>query len=289
MWDWIGKLAELTREGCPVAIATVVDSKGSSPREAGARMLVLDDGRFFGTIGGGHLEKVALADCRTALATGEAKTRRYPLGAKLGQCCGGVVDVFIEVVNAGPRLFLFGGGHVGQALCGVLQGTPFTVDLIDEREEWVNAPGLPSSVRRHPVSWDTFVDEARWNATTSYVVVMTHRHDLDQEIIADVVNRPARFLGLIGSKTKWAKFRQRLLARGVPEAKLNRVQCPVGIQTGGKAPQEVAISIAAGLLQTYHHARAAKLPEATTSQPSRADASDSPPLALHPDGDGPHS
>jgi xanthine dehydrogenase accessory factor len=282
VWDWIGKLSELTRDGQAVAIATVVDSKGSAPREPGARMLVLEDGRFFGTIGGGHLEKCVLDDARVALATGETKTRRYPLGAKLGQCCGGVVDVFIEVVNAGPRLYLFGGGHVGQALCGVLQGTPFRVDLVDEREEWVNAPGLPAAVRRHPVGWDTFVDEARFSAATTYVVVMTHRHDLDQEIIADVIDRPARFIGLIGSRTKWARFRHRLLARGASAAKLDRVHSPVGVPTGGKAPQEVAISIAASLLQTHYQPR----PLALSSVEAPSD-SEAPLAEAIPEGDGP--
>ncbi len=93
---------------------------------------------------------------------------------------------------------------------------------------------------------------ARWDEATTYVAIMTHRHDLDQEIVARVVDRPARYIGLIGSQTKWNRFRDRLLARGMPEAKLSRVKCPIGIDVGGKAPQEVAISIAAELLKTHH-------------------------------------
>jgi xanthine dehydrogenase accessory factor len=253
MWDWVSKLAELSRDGTPLAMATVVDARGSTPREAGARLLVLEDGRFFGTVGGGHLELRVLEDARAALATGQTRTHRYPLGAALGQCCGGTVDVFIEVLNTGPRLYLFGGGHVGQALCGVLQGTPFRVELVDERPEWLHAPALPASVGRHGDGWDVFCDGARWSAASTYVVVMTHRHDVDQDIVEHVVGRPARFIGLIGSRAKWARFRQRLAARGVDAARLDRVQCPVGVPAG-KAPQEVAISIAAGLLQA-HHAR----------------------------------
>ena len=81
---------------------------------------------------------------------------------------------------------------------------------------------------------------------------MTHRHDADQEIVAHVVDRPARYIGLIGSKTKWSRFRERLGVRGVGEEKLARVKCPIGLDTGGKAPQEVAVSIAAELLKTLH-------------------------------------
>ncbi|MBF5045613.1 xanthine dehydrogenase accessory protein XdhC [Aggregicoccus sp. 17bor-14] len=257
MWDWLTKLTELTGAGLPVAVATVVDCKGSTPRERGARMLVLEDGRFFGTIGGGHLEQCVLEDARATLRSGEARLHRYPLGTKLAQCCGGVMDVFVEPMNVGPRLALFGAGHVAQALCQVLQGTPFSVDLVDERAEWVEAPSLPAPVRRHHVAWDEFCDGARWSEHSRYVLVMTHRHDLDQEIIAHVLGRPTRFIGLIGSRSKWARFRQRLTLRGMAPEALERVHCPVGVDTGGKAPQEVAISIAAQLLQV-HYARGAE-------------------------------
>lgn len=252
MWDWASKLAELTRSDRPVAIVTVVSAVGSTPAGVGAKMLVLAGGEIFGTIGGGHLEQLATADAIACLATGESKTFRYPLGAKAGQCCGGVVETLVETLGTGPRLYLFGAGHVGQSVCRVLAGTPFAVHVIDERGEWLGADGLPAAVRRHPEPWDAFVDAARWDAQNTYVAIMTHRHDLDQEIVAKAIERPARYIGLIGSKTKWNRFRERLLARGVAEEKLARVKCPIGLDIGGKAPQEVAISIASELLKTLH-------------------------------------
>jgi xanthine dehydrogenase accessory factor len=251
MWDWVRKLHELRADGRPVALVTAVACNGSTPCTVGAKMVVTRDA-FFGTVGGGHLEKLALDDARACLASGESKTVRYPLGAKAGQCCGGVVDVFVEIVGAAPRLYLFGVGHVGQALCRVLDGTPFEVHAIDERDEWIAAERLPESVRRHATPWDAFVADASWEPANTYVAIMTHRHDTDQEIVAAVVDRPARYVGLIGSNTKWARFRERLLARGVTEESLARVKCPIGLDVGGKAPQEVAVSIAAELLKTLH-------------------------------------
>ncbi|HEY6461044.1 MAG TPA: XdhC family protein, partial [Polyangiaceae bacterium] len=111
---------------------------------------------------------------------------------------------------------------------------------------------LPEGVRRHAVPWDAFVAEAGWDDTRTYVAIMTHRHDVDEAIVADVAGRPARYLGLIGSTVKWRRFRDRLESRGLAKDALDRVKCPIGLDVGGKAPQEVAISIAAELLSVHH-------------------------------------
>jgi xanthine dehydrogenase accessory factor len=249
VWDWVSKLGELGR---PVAIVTAVECKGSTPCTVGTKMLVVPGGEFFGTVGGGHLEKLAIADALACLASGESRTFHYPLGAKAGQCCGGVVDLFIEIAGTAPLLYLFGVGHVGRAVCRTLGGTSFEVHAVDERDDWLGSSELPSFVKRHAEPWDVFVKDATWDASRTYVAIMTHRHDLDQEIVEALVERPARYLGLIGSQTKWRRFQDRLAARGVSAEKLARVKCPIGLDIGGKAPQEVAISIAAELLKTHH-------------------------------------
>jgi xanthine dehydrogenase accessory factor len=250
MWDWLSKLQELRDRGVPGAVVTVVRCTGSTPAAPGAKMIVERDGTLHGTIGGGHLEQIATSDALAALAAGEARAFRYPLGATAGQCCGGVVETFVEVAGAGPHLYLFGAGHVGQAVCRALVGTPFRVHAIDEREEWSSA--VPAEVARHMMPWDAFVADATWSAESTYVAIMTHRHDVDEAIVADVVRRQARFVGLIGSQTKWRRFRERLEARGIPAEAIDRVRCPIGIDIGGKSPQEVAISVAAQLLAVHH-------------------------------------
>ena len=250
MSPFLRKLTELEESGTPAALVTVVRCSGSTPTAPGAKMVVLGDGTFFGTVGGGHLEQIVLVDARACLGSGAPSTFRYPLGATAGQCCGGVVETFVEVLAAGPRLYLFGAGHVAQALCRVLAGTPFVVHAVDEREEWSGA--LPSEVHRHTTPWDDFAREAPWSAERTYVAIMTHRHDVDEAIVADVVTRPAHYLGLIGSQTKWRRFRDRLEARGTAKEALDRIKCPIGIDVGGKSPQEVAISVAAELLGVHH-------------------------------------
>jgi len=252
MDDWLRTAAGLRDDGAPFAIVTVVSVKGSAPRELGAKMFVGAAGRLAGTVGGGRLEELCVADAQACLAAGASRTFTYPLGPKTGQCCGGAVDVLVEVVLAGPVLLLFGAGHVGQALCRVLEGTPFRVDLVDEREEWVSAPAVPASVRRHHAAWDDVAGVLTWDAARTFVAIMTHRHDVDQELVAYASARPARYIGLIGSATKWARFQARLRDRGVGDEALARVKCPIGLDVGGKSPSEVAISAAAELLKVFH-------------------------------------
>ncbi len=252
MHQHLDKLSQLARDNVPHALVTITATSGSTPREPGTKMIVLSDGRFFGTIGGGHLEQLVIADAQKCLAEQQSKSLRYPLAAKAGQCCGGSVDVFIEAIGARPELFVFGAGHVGLAVARVFQGTPFLVHLIDEREEWIGRDDIPREVVKHPLPWDAALHELRFDAERSHAVIMTHRHDTDQDLVEALVKRPLAYLGLIGSRAKWARFQQRLSRRGVGEAELARVRCPIGLPIGGKAPQEVAISLAAELLERHH-------------------------------------
>jgi xanthine dehydrogenase accessory factor len=114
---------------------------------------------------------------------------------------------------------------------------------------------LPKAVVRHQGDWRSFVAAARWDRHETYVLVMTHDHHLDLEIIQDVVKRPARYVGLIGSATKWARFRQSLEKRQFTADEIDRVVCPIGLTQGGKAPQEIAISAAAQLLALHYESR----------------------------------
>jgi xanthine dehydrogenase accessory factor len=252
MWNWVVLLEQLRKQGKSLALVTVTQCTGSTPRETGAKMIVLPDGVFHGTIGGGHLEELAIQDALKCIRENRSQTIRYPLGAKTGQCCGGVVELLLEVMNTGPHLYLFGAGHVGQAVCRTLVGTPFTVHLIDEREEWVMHKQVPDEIVRHHCEWDEFARDALWDSDKTYIAVMTHRHDLDQDIIESMTERKHRYVGLIGSLSKWERFKQRLSAKGVTQERLERVKCPIGIDVGGKAPQEIAVSIAGELLKTFY-------------------------------------
>ncbi|MBC7792238.1 MAG: xanthine dehydrogenase accessory protein XdhC [Clostridia bacterium] len=258
MWSWADAVHDALASRNPCVLVTLIRCDGSTPRAVGAKMLVDAHGRIGGSIGGGSLEERAVNDARECLADGEAKLVHVKLGPDLGQCCGGAVDVFCEPLNVGPELYIFGAGHVAQALVSVLVSTPFCVHVVDERDEWLNAAAMPTIIFKHNEGWNEVVRVTKWQRTRSYAIVMTHSHDADEEIIRAFAAHEVRFLGLIGSGTKWQRIRKRLEARGIDEGKINRIRCPVGLDIGGKTPREVAISIAAELLAVHHGRKASE-------------------------------
>lgn len=246
-WDWIAALQKLQEKAVPAALVTIIKAKGSTPRDVGTKILVTQS-EFFGTIGGGQLEELVIEKAREILKTHQAPERvPYPLCLKANQCCGGFVEVFIETLNTGPQLLVFGAGHVAQAIAKTLEGTPFRIHMIDPREEWLDK--APASVTRHQDSGLNFIDQHPLLPGNTYAVVMTYDHDLDQDLIEKLSTRNLKYLGLIGSRTKWLRFQKRLADKNHPIESLANIHCPIGLPIGGKSPQEVAISFAAELVQ----------------------------------------
>ncbi len=245
-------------------LVSVRSSEGSVPREAGAWMAVFA-GAVINTIGGGRLEFEAIDEARRRLGGGQGEpVLRYPLGPSLGQCCGGVVHLAFEEVGAAdvPALrarlsaaltpvALFGGGHVGRALIQVLGQLPFSVTWIDSRDE-IFPQQLPDNVAcEHS---DPVQAAVRGLATGSHVLIMSFSHAEDLDVVAACLLRQRGsadlpYVGLIGSKTKWATFRHRLEQRGFSPEELAHVTCPVGLPgITGKEPEVIAVGIAAQLL-----------------------------------------
>lgn len=220
---------------------------------------------FTGTVGGGHLEFDAIARARAALAGGElAAEVRYPLGPGLGQCCGGVVWLRFERVEAGADLAarlphgssrplaLFGAGHVGLAIARIARDLPLALHWIDSRDHPFPAGPLPPGWRQEAV--DPAADAVPDLAPGSAVLVMSYSHAEDFNLIAACLKRQREradlgFIGMIGSRTKWASFRQRLQARGFTEAELAQVVCPIGVPgVAGKQPAVIAVAVLAQIL-----------------------------------------
>ena len=260
----------LTRLGHePAVLVTVQASRGSVPREAGAWMAVFAHDAL-GTIGGGNLEFQALAHARQLLAgvagaAGDA-TVRYALGPALGQCCGGDVHLKFEPVTAADAahlavrlqpqrtpVALFGGGHVGRALVQVLVPLPLHITWVDSRDE-VFPAGLPAHVVcEHSDPVQAAVGGLHPGAR---VLIMSFSHAEDLDVVAACLVRQRQqhdlpFIGLIGSRTKWATFQHRLAARGIAPAEMAQVTCPIGIAgIHSKAPEVIAVAVAAQILQT---------------------------------------
>lgn len=252
----------------PAVLVQVDAAQGSVPRDAGAWMAVFAN-RLVGTIGGGHLEHEAIAKARTLLQTQpeatEPEVMRFALGPSLGQCCGGVVHLRFEGVGASNAdvlrarlrpasspVALFGGGHVGHALVRVLSPLPFALMWIDSRDGVFpdDVPGHVMCEHSDPVE-----RAVHTLAPKSQVLIMSFSHAEDLEVLAACLKRHRQhadlpYIGLIGSNTKWATFRNRLRARGFTPDELAHVTSPIGVPgIEGKEPEVIAIAVAAQLLQ----------------------------------------
>lgn len=252
MSRWAEVLAELQRRGEAHVIVTLLGTRGSTPRACGSKMIVTAE-QSHDSIGGGHLEFKAIAHARTLLAREQdgQSLEQYPLGASLGQCCGGQVSVLYEHFAArGPRLLVFGAGHVARALIPILAELPLRIRWIDNRENPF-PEALPAGVEA--VQSEDPVAQLETAAAGSWALVLTHNHQLDYALTEAALRRSdLGYLGVIGSATKARRFRQRLEHRGFSEAQIGQLICPVGLpQVSGKRPMEVAVSIAAQLIARY--------------------------------------
>ena len=266
----------------PVARVVVAEARGSVPRGPGTAMLVWGDGTD-GTIGGGALEWRATALARATLRDGRSRVERMPLGPALAQCCGGAVTLVIERIDAVPpdpwlrrvegdrpvarpphapglrdgwmlersdpsprHLWIWGAGHVGRAVVAVMAPLPghaiAWIDVAADRFPPDVAPGVTPRVAADPPA---AMAQAPTDATH---VILTHSHDIDLALCHAALVRGFAACGLIGSATKWARFRSRLRALGHDEPAIGRIACPIGDPRLGKHPQAIAVGVAAALL-----------------------------------------
>ena len=284
-------LLALLDSGTPAIWVCVSDTKGSVPRERGAMMIVTEQ-QAFGTIGGGHLELKSIEVAREmfALKVETATFRHFPLGPALGQCCGGAVDVVLmpvcepdramllqlqmieqhggrfvveRVLDTGAQLVLpldfepwsiwvFGAGHVGQAIAQALATLPCQVRWVDSRDA-VFPEHLQPNVRI--VETDDAAAQVRTIPANADVLVLTHSHALDLDICLELIKRDdLAYIGLIGSKTKAATFKKRFEQRGYAGAAIARINCPIGrplLSAGldNKHPGVIAVAVAVDLIE----------------------------------------
>jgi len=232
------------------ALVTIVSTSGSTPQRVGARMLVWEDGRTVGTIGGGCYENDASGKAREAIRASRPQLVRYSLNDELaaesGLICGGMMEVFIEPVVPTPDLYLLGAGHVSMEVARVASATGFRVHVVDDREKFANSDRFPGAevVVDDVPSWL----EAAAIPPDAFVAVVTRGHRHDFEAVRALVRRPLRYLGLIGSRAKVLRIFEALESDGVPPAALEAVHAPIGLDIGAVTPAEIAVSIVAELV-----------------------------------------
>lgn len=257
MIRWSDALASCQRSDVAHVLVTVIGTQGSVPRNSGTKMLVTATD-LHDTLGGGNLELHAIEQARQLLThrvTGQ-RVVKYPLAAGLGQCCGGHATLLFEsFCHSTQILWLFGAGHVGNALVQILQELPLNIHWVDTRSDQFPIH-TPQDIHRHcpdnPAQVFSQINQ------DSILLIMTHSHDQDYAICEQALAQQHQgMIGLIGSRTKAARFRHRLKRAGFSSAEIQRIESPVGLlEIGGKRPMEVAVSIAGRVIQFYQAAQA---------------------------------
>jgi len=238
--------AEAYRKGIAVAMATIIEASGSTPRSSGARMLVYADKKIVGSVGGGELERKVIDLAVTAIQ--ENKHMRYSsqLDVEKGMRCAGKVEIYIEPLLVQTQLFLFGAGHVAHALVAVLERLNYGVTVIDDRPALLNEQKFPS-VQRFVCDPLEFAQNIK-TSPDAHFVLMTHLHERDQQLASILINKPHSWMGILGSARKSKLILKSLLEMGVSTSTIQNIQSPIGLDIGAQNPEEIAISIAAQLI-----------------------------------------
>ena len=251
--DWVAAVAQLQAQRQDYVLITLLGSRGPTPRDGGTKMVVSASGSY-GTIGGGHLELKAMQlAAELLLRAGEHQHIEYfPLGPSLGQCCGGSTSVLFESFRCNQlNIAVFGAGHVGTALVPILQQLPCHIHWVDSREDFqvaTAAANVQSICSEEPADFVAAMPAA------SAFIIMTHNHQQDYAILEAALARgDAQYIGMIGSATKWRRFKLRMEHRGFRPEYYAAVRCPIGVKkVPGKLPVEVAVSVAAEIIALLH-------------------------------------
>ena len=244
--DIFKEIVSLKSEGIPAVVTTVVEVEGSAPGKPGARMIVKKDGTTVGTIGGGAIEKRITEEALTMMQSRGTRLLKYEL-KDIGMVCGGGMSVFLEpLVDAHP-LIIFGAGHIGAALSKIGAMLGFTTVVVDNRPEFASEEKLPWADRVIAGDYQKALHDLSFSDTT-YVVILTHRHAHDFEILEYCIEQPFSYLGMIGSRKKVGKAFDQLREKGVTEADIKRIHAPIGLDIGAESPEELAVAIAAQLV-----------------------------------------
>lgn len=241
---------DLVRHGALV-VASVIQTSGSTPRAEGAKMIVYPDGSFSDTVGGGVFESLVIQDALLVYETRKSVVKRYSFNESgtdaIGAVCGGIAEVYLELVEKRPELIIVGGGHVGRALARVAALLEFDIVVVDDREAFVNPADYSSGVRvRHSKPDYSDLPPVTEN---SYVALVSKGYPSDEAALRHVIRSSARYIGMIGSRKKIKTVFGNLKNDGFDEKLFDRVHAPIGIDVGSDTPEEIAISILAEIIR----------------------------------------
>ena len=243
-------LVAAQRHGKPAALATVIRTQGSVPRQPGSKMLVRADSSIVGTVGGGKMEALVVQEALTALRDGQPRSVSYnltDLAAGDPGICGGTVEVFVEPILPSPTLLVIGCGHVGRALAELAKWMAFRVVVADDRPGFATPEQLPGMDGYLQVPPAELVDHIDINRYTC-VAAVTRGLPVDEKLLPVLLATDAPYIGLIGSRRRWVLTVETLAEQGISQADLARIHAPIGLELQAETPKEIALSIMAEIV-----------------------------------------
>ena len=235
-------------------LCTIIRCQGSTPRHAGSKMLVKSDGSIIGTIGGGELENRTISAALKLIHDGVPGRLEYSLNDPAQGdpgICGGQVEIFMEPIIPKATLVVVGAGHVGQAVAYLAQWLDFRIIISDDRPEFCTPEVIPDAEEYFPVPLEELPKQLKITPWT-YVVMTTRSVDVDVPGLPGLLDSPAAYIGVIGSRRRWETTRKQLEAAGVSKDKIDQVRSPMGLKIHAETPEEIAISIMAEIIQIRH-------------------------------------
>lgn len=243
-------LADLDANNQAGALCTIISSQGSTPRHTGSKMLVYPDGKIVGSVGGGELENRVILEAQAAILDGKPRRLEYnmsdPARGDPG-VCGGQLEVFVEPIQPKPTLVVIGSGHVGKAVVQLAHWLGFYVVVNDDRPEFCTPEAVPQADAYIPTLIEELPNRIKITPWT-YLVLTTRGALVDIAGLPALLDTPAAFIGVIGSKRRWETTRQKLLENGVRAEKIERVRSPMGLELNAETPEEIAVSIMAEII-----------------------------------------
>jgi xanthine dehydrogenase accessory factor len=247
------KIAQITNSNQTAVLITIVETKGHSPADSGAKMLLLENGETLGTVGGGALEHNALKQAKQVLETGKNLLKTYILDTKdlhhkhevLNMACGGSATLFYEFLGTKENILIFGGGHIGKALLYHLSPLNFNITVFDDRqeirEEFEKALQLSDLNKNHL-------------HTNPYIIIATHSHTTDYKMLKQILQQGtnSKYIGVVASKNKFKEMKKQLTKELKEQIDFNRIYAPVGLSVGGRSPNEIALSIVSEILSVKY-------------------------------------
>ena len=244
-------LVELETNNGSGALCTIVRSRGSTPRHETSKMLVYPDGHILGTVGGGEVENRVIKEALKAMVDRTPRLLEYNMtDPERGDpgVCGGQLEIYVEPIIPKPILVVVGVGHVGKAVAHLAKWLGYVVAVSDDRAEFCNPTSVPEADEFYPLPLEELSKQLKINPWT-YIVLTTRGVDVDIRGLPSLLETNAGYIGVIGSKRRWATTTKKLKEVGITAERLKQIHSPIGIDIRAETPVEIAVSIMAEIIK----------------------------------------